>query len=139
MDGYLKCLFDDKKRADFQSDIGSAITAFAKQVMDSATSKSAVKEGLMGFLSSAIGGFSPGAGIQAFLQAKASGASTGKAVTQLLKNLYSGGVLQEIQKMRAEKPSQELTDWMTAVLNDKNGEDFLIKTMGATNLKERLA
>ena len=145
MDAYTKALFDDDARRHFTADFATMGGAMLKSVTDNAFSEEAIKSGVIGALSTAMGGISPMHGIEAFNKArnelKRKGESNvfAKSLTAGLKGLYSSGLKSEFQAMRDEEASYNtLKEQIEDTINNKGGENFFLNIIGGNRLAEKL-
>lgn len=145
MDAYTKALFDDNARRHFTADFATMGGAMLKSVTDNVFSEEAIKSGVIGALSTAMGGISPMHGIEAFNKArnelKRKGESNvfAKSLTAGLKGLYSSGLKSEFQAMRDEEASYNtLKEQIEDTINNKGGENFFLNIIGWNRLAEKL-
>lgn len=127
---FQKVANDPLARAAFQADTSKELGRALDAIIETSVSKEAVKAGIMGALSTGIGGFNP-LGIHKLIKSARRGEYKGNK-TQLgldiLGSLFNSSYLQEYNNYRAEREqAQGLVDRANLLFKDKNVSDMFDK------------
>lgn len=137
---YVKVYANKEARDAFSSDLGGILQAGMNSVFTNAFKAENIKEGIIGFLSSFVGGFSPGHYIQhrqgykkALEKVKASDGAFGKlkAISKTFwnnfSNLYTGGIREaKHQYENNYKSTQAIAEAFNAILQDPKKSKVLV-------------
>lgn len=150
VNNYMKTILDPNSYNAIGEDSVDHFDTFIKTGLSQLTTKEALREGMFGFLSTLIGGVSPGGAWRAFSStrrynkyAEKNNLEKKSLWKETLKGLYEGGILNSYRHVKQEhqyevEASKALEDSINEWLQNKNTKDFIQHLGGGIGLKNAI-